>query len=322
MKNVLVTGGTGFLGANLTKRLLKLDQSPLRDVETIIIPTTRIRTNTALHLLGVKSNKINLVQGDIRDFEFLKLLFNDYEFDTVFHLGAQSEVRKCQRDAKLAFDVNINGTINVLEACRLYSNVEAIAVSSSVTAYGVGELPYREETPLNGKAIYEVSKSCVDLVARAYANNCGVPIVVTRCTNLYGPGDNNLSRVIPNNIRKILIGKSPMVWKGSEAVIREFLYVEDAADAYFSLIENINTVKGNVYNIGSGERLTIGELVQKLIDKINPSLEISYLEKDFPEITHQYSDCTKIKNDINWNPKTMVDDGLDKTIKFYRELYK
>ena len=322
MKNVLVTGGTGFLGANLTRRLLELDQSPFRNVKTIVIPTTEIRTNTALHLLGLKSNKINLVKGDIRDFEFLRLLFSDHEIDTVFHFGAQSEVRKCQGDARLAFDININGTINVLEICRLYSNVEAIAVSSSDKAYGAGELPYLEETPLNGKAIYEVSKSCTDLVARAYANNYEVPVVVTRCTNLYGPGDNNLSRVIPNNIRKILIGESPMIWKGSEEAIREFLYVDDAIDAYFSLIENINTVKGNAYNIGSGERLTIGELVQKLVDKINPSLEISYPEKDFPEIAHQYSDCTKIKNDIDWNPKIMVDTGLDKTIKFYKEYYK
>ena len=206
MNKVLITGGTGFLGSNLTKRIID-------EVESITIATTDIRQKTTLKSLGVNMNKINLVKGDVRDFDFIRLLFNEYEFDTVFHLAAISEVIKCQSDPKLAFDVNIGGTINILECARAYGNVEAIVVSSSDKAYGTGDrLPYKEDDKLNGKGTYEASKSCTDLVARAYATNYDVPVVVTRCSNLYGAGDMNFTRVIPNNIKKILNGERPVIW--------------------------------------------------------------------------------------------------------------
>ena len=172
MKNVLITGGSGFLGSHIAKRIL-----PKADSVTIV--TLDIKQKTTLKSLGVDLNKINLVKGDIRNFDFIKLLFNEYEFDTVFHLGALSEVKKCQPDPKLAFDTNIVGTINVLEAARLYGNVKAIAVSSSDKAYGSGILPYVEGAPMQGKGIYEVSKSCTDLIARAYHTNYNLPVVVT-----------------------------------------------------------------------------------------------------------------------------------------------
>ena len=221
--------------------------------------TTDIRQQTTLKSLGVDVDRINLVKGDVRDFDFLRLLFNEYEFDTVFHLGALSEVKKCQPDPKLAFDVNVGGTVNVLEACRMYGKVKAVVVSSSDKAYGSGEVPYVEGQSLNGVGTYEVSKSATDLIARSFYSNYGVPVVVTRCSNLYGGGDMNFSRVIPNNIKKILNGESPMIWKGSEESTREFLYIDDAVDAYLSLVNNIDKTNGEAYNIGSGEIFTIEE---------------------------------------------------------------
>ena len=314
MQKVLITGGTGFLGSHLTKRIID-------DVESVTIVTTDIRQQTTLKTLGVDINKINLVKGDVRDFDFLRLLFNEYEFDTVFHLGAISEVIKCQSDPKLAYDVNIGGTINILECARAYGNVEAIVVSSSDKAYGTGDrLPYLEHDKLNGKGIYEASKSCTDLVARAYATNYDLPVVVTRCSNLYGVGDMNFTRVIPNNIRKILNGERPVIWKGSEKSTREFLYVEDAVDAYISLVKNIDKTKGEAYNIGSGEKVTIGELVEQILDEMESDLTIDYVEKDIPEITHQYLDSYKIKNDIGWEASTYLSDGLEESVKAYKEI--
>ena len=314
MRKVLITGGTGFLGSNLTKRIID-------EVESITIATTDIRQKTTLKSLGVDMSKINLVKGDIRDFDFIRLLFNEYEFDTVFHLAAISEVIKCQSDPKLAYDVNIGGTINILECARAYGNVEAIVVSSSDKAYGTGErLPYLEDDKLNGKGTYEASKSCTDLVARAYATNYDLPVVVTRCSNLYGAGDMNFTRVIPNNIRKILNGERPVIWKGSEKSTREFLYVEDAVDAYISLVKNIDKTKGEAYNIGSGEKVTIGELVEQILNEMESDLTIDYVEKDMPEITHQYLDSTKIQEDTEWKPTTNMCDGLLTTTKGYEEL--
>ena len=163
---VLITGGTGFLGSNMIKRLVDDDKC-----DKIVVSTLDVRQKTSLKALGVDSNKVDLVNGDVRDFDFLRLLFNEYEFDGVFHLAALSEVRKCQSDAKLAFDVNVGGVVNVLEVCRLYGNVNFIVVSSSDKAYGKGELPYEEGDKLNGEAVYEVSKSSADLIARSYHYN-------------------------------------------------------------------------------------------------------------------------------------------------------
>ena len=313
MDKVLITGGTGFLGSHLTKRIID-------KVETVTIATTDIRQQTTLKALGVDVDKINLVKGDIRDFDFIKLLFNEYEFDTVFHLGALSEVKKCQPDPKLAFDVNVGGTVNVLEACRLYGKVKAVVVSSSDKAYGSGEVPYVEGQSLNGVGTYEVSKSATDLIARSFYSNYGVPVVVTRCSNLYGGGDMNFTRVIPNNIRKILNGENPMIWKGSEESIREFLYVGDAVSAYLSLVENIDITKGEAYNIGSGEKITIKELLQQLLILMGSDLKIKYVHKDFPEISHQYLDSDKIYSDTGWGAKINLREGLEEAIENYKEI--
>jgi CDP-glucose 4,6-dehydratase len=269
MNKVLITGGTGFLGSHITKKIIN-------NVESITIATTDIRQKTTLKSLGVDVDKINLVKGDVRDFDFLRLLFNEYEFDTVFHLGALSEVKKCQPDPKLAFDINVGGTVNVLEACRLYGKVKAVIVSSSDKAYGSGEVPYVETQSLNGVGTYEASKSATDLIARSFYSNYGVPVVVTRCSNLYGGGDMNFSRVIPNNINKILNDERPVIWKGSEVSTREFLYIEDAVDAYLSLVENINETKGEAFNIGSSEVISIGELLNLMLDEMDSNLEKSH----------------------------------------------
>lgn len=312
MKNILITGGSGFLGSYVAKRVL-----PTADSVTIV--TLDIKQKTTLKSLNLNLDKVNLVKGDIRDFNFIKLLFNEYEFDTVFHLGALSEVKKCQPNPKLAFETNVMGTINILEAARIYK-VKAVAVSSSDKAYGSGVVPYLEDYPMNGKGIYEVSKSCTDLIARAYHSNYGVPVVVTRCSNLYGGGDMNMSRIIPNTIRLALKGKAPLIWKGSEKSVREFLYVEDAVDGYLSLIKNIDKTAGQAFNIGSGEIVTIEELVNTILSKIDKTLSINYKDKDFPEISSQYLDSNKMHKTTGWSAKTLLDKGLDQTISAYKNI--
>ena len=145
-------------------------------------------------------------------------------------------------------------------------------------------------------------------------------MVVTRCSNLYGGGDMNFSRVIPNNINKILNDESPMIWKGSEKSTREFLYIDDAVNAYLSLVNNIDKTKGEAYNIGSGEIFTIEELLNTLLDTMDSDLEIEYVEKDFPEISHQYLDSSKIKEHTGWKPETSLFVGLTKSIESYEEI--
>jgi len=316
MKRVLVTGGTGFLGSYLVKSLLE------RGAESVVVPTTNIKQKKSIDLLEVDSANLSIISGDIRDFDFLQRLFNEYEFDAVFHLGALSEVRKCQANAKLAYDINIGGTVNLLEVIRLYGKVNSIVVSSSDKAYGQAKVPYHEDQPLMGRAVYETSKSCQDLVAKSYHHNYDLPVVITRCCNLFGGGDLNFSRIIPNTIRNILNKKPPMIWSGAENFIRELLYVEDAVDAYLSLAENIETTKGNAYNIGSGEKTTIGELVKKILDLSSQDIDIEFRHRTFPEIDDQYLDSSKIKSHIDWVAKTKLEDGLKKTITYYENMFK
>ena len=161
-------------------------------------------------------------------------------------------------------------------------------------AYTSGKT-YKENDSLNGKGVYEVSKSATDLIARSYYDNYGLHVVVTRCSNIYGGNDMNFSRVIPNTIRLVLDNKSPVIWEGSEGAIREFLYKDDAVHAYLSLVNNIDITKGKAYNIGSGEKVTIEELIELIIYELDIDIDIVYKKKNFPEISHQYLDSNKIK---------------------------
>jgi len=309
---ILVTGGTGFLGSHLVKRLLNNSENE------ITVVSTSIRDKNSIKSLKIDLQKINLVIGDIRDFEFVRKLFNEYEFDHIYHLGALSEVRKCQSDAKLAYDVNIGGTVNILECARLYGNPKAVAVSSSDKAYGKGNIPYIETQPLNGEGIYEASKSCTDIIARSYHYNYGLPVVVTRCSNLYGGGDVNFSRLVPNTIRRLFLGQAPVIYKGVADCTREFLYVDDAVDAYLLLTKEIEKTQGNAYNTGGESIFTIEEVVKKIIDKVDTNINIIYKEKDFPEIDNQYLDSSKIKNELGWRAKTPFSVGLDEAVSFYK----
>ena len=309
IKNVLITGGTGFLGSHLVKKVLET-------AEQVVVPTLNIRKDKPLNHHKINNKKLLLIEGDITNSKFIDQLFNEYEFDTVFHLAAISEVRKCQPNPKLTFDVNIKSTINILEACRKY-NVKSTLLSSSDKAYGSGDLPYKENNNLNGKSIYEVSKSCMDLISRSYFYNYNLPVVVTRCCNIYGPYDTNASRIIPNTINRIKQGDNPIIWKGSEEAIREFIYVEDVVDAYLSLVKNIDKTKGEAFNIGSGCKISMKDLVEKIIKQINDKINIDYVGKDFPEINHQYVDTSKIKEFINWESKINLDEGLKLTIESF-----
>lgn len=314
--NYLITGGTGFLGSHLVERLLSEEENE------ITVVSTSIRDKNSIKSLKVDLEKINLVVGDIRDFEFIRKLFNEYEFDYIYHFGALSEVRKCQSDAKLAYDVNIGGTVNILECARLYGNPKAILVSSSDKAYGKGNIPYLEEQSLSGEAIYEVSKSCTDIVARSYYYNYELPVVVTRCSNLYGGGDVNFSRLIPNTIRRLFRGQSPVVYNGVADCTREFLYVDDAVDACLLLCQEIEKTRGKAYNVGGESIFTIKEVVEKIINKVDMNIDIDYKEKNFPEIDDQYLDSSKIKNELGWSAKTSFTDGLDEAIDFYKKYDK
>jgi CDP-glucose 4,6-dehydratase len=344
-KSVLVTGADGFVAANLIYQLLGLGASV----------TGIMRTRKAfsrLRALGV-DDQINQVVGTITDFDLVCSTLSKFEVDTVFHLGASSQVTVAAASPLDTFQSNVMGTWNILEASRLSNGiVKRIVVASSDKAYGDhrDSLPYKEEYTLRGLFPYDCSKSCTDLIAQTYFFTYKLPIRITRCTNIYGHGDLNFRRLIPATIIRTLLRKPTTVDARTAGVKREYLFITDAVEAYVQLMESIDPEdKGQdekaasvplegckayswcAYNIGGGKQNV--KSVEEVIDSI---LEIMHAPKELKvtmpqdnhgetrrgyfELPNQWTDATKIRTEIGWKPTTrLIPIGLGKTIEWYEE---
>ena len=268
------------------------------------------------------SERANLVRGSLEDYEVVLRALNEYEIDTVFHLGAQTIVGTASRSPLSTFEANIKGTWVLLEACRqLPKLVQRVLVASSDKAYGEHEtLPYTEDAPLVGKYPYDVSKSCTDLISLSYYHSFGLPVVVTRCGNLYGPGDLNWNRLIPGTIRSALAGERPIV-RSDGSFVRDYFYVRDAVDAYLLLAENLARpeLRGQAFNFGTEEPKSVLELVDLILAGVGRSdLEPEVRNEASNEIPKQYLDCAKARRLLDWRPTRTLGQGLEETVAWYR----
>ena len=227
----LVTGATGLVGSWLIRRLLEAGA----DVVCLVrdwVPGSELVHSKVL-------DQVKVVRGDICDRDLLERVLGEYEINTVFHLAAQTIVGIANRNPISTFESNITGTWNVLEACRRSPLVKAVVVASSDKAYGdQEELPYSEDTPLEGRHPYDVSKSCADLIAQAYGKTYQLPVAITRCGNFYGGGDLNWNRIVPGTIRSVLRGERPVI-RSDGQFVRDYFYVEDGAACYMLLAEKL-----------------------------------------------------------------------------------
>ena len=225
-RTALVTGAYGLLGAWLTRALLR---------EGVRVVTIRRddAQNSALTLLGL-TGEVDTVHGDIVTDGLVERAIGEYDVDTVFHLAAQTQVGTAHRSPLSTFEANIRGTWLLLEACRTHG-CAAVVVASSDKAYGRQEqLPYTEAQALTPTFPYDVSKAAADLLTRSYFHTYGLPAAVTRFANLYGGGDTNRQRLIPETIAAVLEGRAPVI-RSDGSPERDFLYVEDAAEAYLAV---------------------------------------------------------------------------------------
>lgn len=308
---ILITGSGGFIGYNLASHLKGKIVGILRD-------------RRYYEAFKLSNTKINYVFGDLSDPNLLERVLSEYNIETIYHLGAQAIVKKATKTPVSTFQSNIIGTYNIFEAVRkTENNVKAILFSSTDKVYGESNiLPYKETHRLNGKGIYDVSKICADMLAQAYFNNYGLPIIITRACNIFGEYDFG-DRIIPNTIKNILQSKPPIIYKNSIDK-REYIYVGDICDAYQELTKQISTSKGNIYNVGSGCVKNQEEIVFDLLNAINPKIVPKYVarKEKFIEISDQILDCDKLRYQLNWEPKTPFLKGLEKTIKWWRKLYE
>lgn len=313
---VLVTGCTGLLGSCLTEKLVSERAAVVGLIRDWVPEAELVRSATAA--------RITVVRGDVRDQALIERILGEYEIDTVFHLAAQTIVTVANRNPVSTFETNIGGTWRVLEACRRSPTVRQIIVASSDKAYGDHEkLPYSEDAPLQGRHPYDVSKSCADLITTSYAKTFGLPVCITRCGNLYGGGDLNWNRLIPGTIRSAIHGERPII-RSNGSYIRDYFYVEDAALAYLALAEKLasdRTLKGEAFNFSNEIQVTVLELVRIILERMGRTdLEPKVLGEASNEIIHQYLDASKARKRLGWKPKFSLEEGLDRTIAWYRHM--
>jgi len=315
-RNVLVTGCTGLLGSWLTKSLAEKEANVVGLIRDLVP-----RSN--LNWSGL-NNKIISVRGEIEDYFLLERTINEYEVDTVFHLAAQTIVTIANRNPISTFKANIEGTWNILEACRRSPLVKRIIVASSDKAYGDQEkLPYDEKTPLEGRHPYDVSKSCADLICRSYFETYGLPVCTTRCGNFYGGGDLNFNRIVPGTIRSILDNERPVV-RSDGKFLRDYFYIKDGVQSYMLLAEKMEDkrIHGEAFNFSTERPVTVLEIVDMIRMAMYSDLVPLILNQANNEIRDQYLSAKKAKNLLNWSPSYTLEDGIKETVDWYRIFFR
>ncbi len=312
-QSVLVTGCTGLLGAWLTHELLERGSRVIGLVRDSV-PRTNF---TRLGLDG----RVVVVRGEVENYLLLERVLNEYEVEGVFHLAAQTIVPIANRDPLSTFETNIRGTWNLLEACRRNGRVRRVVVASSDKAYGEQPtLPYLETAALQGTYPYDVSKSCADLIARAYFHTYRLPVCITRCGNLFGGGDLNFNRLVPGTIRSALYGEPPLI-RSDGTLRRDYFYVRDAVEAYMTLAERIDDggCAGEAFNFSLEQPLTVLEMTGRILtamDRQGLTPIIQGLASG--EIREQYLSADKARRLLGWEPRYSLGEALRETVEWYR----
>jgi CDP-glucose 4,6-dehydratase len=310
---VLVTGAQGFIGSWVAQRLLDEGARvvvPRRDVD----PEARFVTE------GIEA-RCTVALADVTDYESMLRVLNEHDVSAVFHLAAQTIVGTANRSPLSTWDANVRGSYVLLEACRAHGAVERIVVASSDKAYGdQDELPYREDFALTPRYPYDVSKAATDMIARSYAVTYEMPVAVTRLANVYGPGDLNWSRIVPDTARALLSGRRPVI-RSDGTPERDYLYVEDAVTAYLAIAGALDRadLRGRAWNAGHGTPVPVREVVERMVAVSGLDLQPDIQGEGTPhgEIDRQYLDSTAIRKELGWAPDWELDRGLAAAYRWY-----
>jgi CDP-glucose 4,6-dehydratase len=314
---VLVTGATGMIGSSLCRRLVDEGASVVALVRDADPASELLRSGTI--------TRLTVVEGSLESYDDVERAVLDSEVDTIFHLGAQTIVGTALRAPLPTLTVNVLGTAHVLEVARRHPDlVRRVVVASSDKAYGSQQqLPYTEDTALEGRHPYEVSKSAADLISQGYHATYGVPVAIARCGNVYGGGDLNWSRIVPGSIR-VLLGKEPLVIRSDGTFLRDYIFVEDVVDAYLLLAEAVGSgvAAGQAYNFSTGQPLTVLEMYDAVVE----AMEVERIEPVVAntaraEIRDQYLDSTKARHQLGWKPRFELRDALRLTADWYRAFF-
>jgi CDP-glucose 4,6-dehydratase len=314
---IFVTGGTGLVGTWLVRRLLEAGA----DITCLIrdwVPQSELVNS---HLI----ERVKVVRGNVQDQELLERVLGESEIDTVIHLAAQTLVTVANRNPVSTFESNVRGTWTLLEAARRSPAVKQVVVASSDKAYGENDgNPYDEDTPLRGMHPYDVSKSCGDMIAQTYGRTYRLPVVITRCGNFYGGGDLNWSRIVPGTIRSVLRGERPIIRSDGKCV-RDYFYVEDGAAAYMLIAEKLAEnpeLRGDAFNFSNELQITVLEMVERVLVLMGSSLGLDVQNNATNEIDFQCLNASKARELLNWQPLFSLEEGLRRTIEWYKNFLR
>lgn len=300
-KKVLITGINGFVGSHLARRLKTLGAK----------------------VYGISRSKEDkdIFRINVFDFSGVDKLMKSMKINICYHLAGESLVESGQKDPYNTFKLNIGGALSILESARK-NKLEKVIIASTVHVYGDNKLPYLEEYSPKPSRPYETSKACADLIAQSYAESFNIPVLIPRFANIYGPGDLNFTRLIPRTMKAVLSGVSPQMWGGK--ALREYLFIDDAVDGYIELakIELSSLIGNRIFNFGSGNKISVKDLIKKIIKLSGRSLGIEKIDYERRlEIHSQYVSYYKAKKLLGWEPKIMLDEGLKRTLAWYGEYF-
>ncbi len=312
-RRVLVTGGAGFIGYALARKLLAsgakvsiLDIRPLPPYAT-----------------KEEKKKFHFVRGSVTSEKTVGAILKSKKIQTVFHLAAEAIVDRALHDPENALDSNIRGTWVLLESVRQSRGVEDIVIASSDHVYGTdAKPPFHESSPLGGSSPYDISKSCTDLIAKMYAKTFGLPIVIARCGNVFGPGDMNWTRLIPDALRSLSSGK-PLQLRSNGKFSRDYVYIDDVVDAYIALARNLRkkNLHGEAFNFAFGKPLSVKAVLRHIKEGAGRSVPFTIANTARHEIKSLHLDSTKAKRILSWAPSVSREEGFRRTIAWYADFF-
>jgi len=307
-KTILVTGGAGFIGSHLVDALVEQGN------KVVVIDNLSSGRKESVN------PKAKFYKADVRS-KKISEIFEKENPKTVFHLAAKAIVDDAYDNPYEAIETNVMGTVNILEICRKRGNLESIIVVSSDKAYGKSkELPYKEHSPLKGDHPYDASKSSADLIAQTYFSTYGLPVKITRFSNVYGPGDLNFSRIIPGALEAVIKNKELLI-RSDGKMIREYTYINDIVKGCIKLASH-NANFGEAFNFGSENILTVLDVVKKAELALGTKINYKILNTAKNEIPEQYLDWSKAKETLSWESKTTLEQGIKETYDWFKKFYQ
>lgn len=312
-KNILVTGATGLVGSHLVERLLTLQ--PGR-----IIALSRSRDPEAYFFKNNFDQKVVMANGDLKDKERIFDIVTKYEINYIFHIAAQPIVPTAYINPYETLATNVMGTVHILEAARLSPYIQGVIVASSDKAYGKDCVRAEEGHELRGDHPYDVSKSCTDLLAATYAKTYNVPVTISRCGNIFGPGDLNFNRIIPGAL-KALIKNETLAIRSNGLFARDYVYVKDVVDGYILLAEKMDIAKGEAFNFSTGGNYSVIDLLKKISAALGAEVHYTIMNNQKNEIEEQSLNYDKAARLLGWKSSTTLETALKETYDWYKHYF-